>query len=127
IRGVRKAALLGGSRPPAPSASQKEEHAMRWTLQFTVVAGLLIACGSEAPKAAGPEVTEEPEETVPPACENDGDCGAGERCAAGACVPAAPPPAQVEPGSWEPAGGPRGFGWAGALAVDGDRIAVVGP
>jgi len=100
---------------------------MRWSLQFTVVAGLLIACGSEAPKAAGPEVTEEPEETVPPACENDGDCGAGERCAAGACVPAAPPPAQVEPGSWEPAGGPRGFGWAGALAVDGDRIAVAGP
>src|SRR5690606_33092763 len=55
------------------------------------------------------------------------DCEDGSHCVAGACTQGERPRESAEPGAWEAPGGPRGFSWAGSLAVSGERVEVAGP
>jgi len=73
-------------------------------------------CRSNADCAAG--ATCEDGACVPPAdgCRGDSDCDPGQACVHGICVEDQP--------EWTGPSGPRAFGAAGDLRVDGDRMAV---
>ncbi len=88
---------------------------MKRNLLLPLLCWAAAACGSEA----APPGSQRPD-PEPQACTADADCEGEAICSAGSCVE------KPAPAAWEAPTGPGSFGFAIAMAVSGERIAVSG-